>query len=95
MLGRGAQTAHNNVGVTCGEERDPILGLRPRRIQTTVRGQRKGPPRVPRPLTRAAASPVAWPEDAAASPAAQPGGAAAARGVTISVLFSKSSIACN
>ncbi|KAJ1215271.1 hypothetical protein NDU88_002880 [Pleurodeles waltl] len=33
----------------CGEDRCPILGLRPRRIRRTSRGQRKGPLRAPRP----------------------------------------------
>ncbi|KAJ1174174.1 hypothetical protein NDU88_005997 [Pleurodeles waltl] len=70
-----------------GKDRDTILGLRPRRIQTTARGRRKGPLRVPQPLTRAAASPAARPEDAAAFPAARPGGAAAARGVTRTVVL--------
>ncbi|KAJ1082221.1 hypothetical protein NDU88_002389 [Pleurodeles waltl] len=33
-----------------GEDCDPILGLRPRRVLTKARGWKKGPPR---PLTRA------------------------------------------
>ncbi|KAJ1137317.1 hypothetical protein NDU88_003729 [Pleurodeles waltl] len=48
----------------CGEDRRPILGLRPRRIRRTARGWRKGPPRAPQPLTRPAASPAARPGDA-------------------------------
>ncbi|KAJ1173350.1 hypothetical protein NDU88_005186 [Pleurodeles waltl] len=67
-----------------GENRDPILGLRPRRAITTVRGRRKGPPRAPRPLTRAAACPAARPGDSVASHAVRPEGAAAARGATVS-----------
>ncbi|KAJ1192949.1 hypothetical protein NDU88_002255 [Pleurodeles waltl] len=51
------------------EDRDPILGLRPRRVLTTARGRRKEQPRAPRPLTRAVASPAARLGDAAASPA--------------------------
>ncbi|KAJ1166301.1 hypothetical protein NDU88_006709 [Pleurodeles waltl] len=35
-----------------GEDRDPILGLRLRRALIIACGQRKGPPRAPRPLTR-------------------------------------------
>ncbi|KAJ1193370.1 hypothetical protein NDU88_002668 [Pleurodeles waltl] len=52
-----------------GEDRDPVLGLRPRRILTAARGRRKGQPRAPQPLTRAAAFPAAQPGDATASPA--------------------------
>ncbi|KAJ1216994.1 hypothetical protein NDU88_004592 [Pleurodeles waltl] len=48
------------------EDRDPILGLWPRRALTIARGRRKGPPRAPRPLTRAAAFPAARPRLAAA-----------------------------
>ncbi|KAJ1199688.1 hypothetical protein NDU88_003521 [Pleurodeles waltl] len=66
----------------CGEDHDPILGLWPRRILTTARGRRTGPPRVPPPLTWAAALPAARPGDAAASPAFRAGGAAAAHGAT-------------
>ncbi|KAJ1216797.1 hypothetical protein NDU88_004396 [Pleurodeles waltl] len=65
-----------------GKDRDPILGLRPRRVLTTVCGRRKGAPRAPQPLTRAAASPTARPGDAAAPLPVQPGGAAAAHGGT-------------
>ncbi|KAJ1102277.1 hypothetical protein NDU88_007329 [Pleurodeles waltl] len=42
----------------CCEDRDPILGLRPRRVLMTARGQRKGPLRAPQPLTRTAAPPA-------------------------------------
>ncbi|KAJ1171080.1 hypothetical protein NDU88_002951 [Pleurodeles waltl] len=48
-----------------GEDRRPILGLRPRRIKETARGRRKGPPRGPRHSTLAAASPAARPGDVA------------------------------
>ncbi|KAJ1201348.1 hypothetical protein NDU88_005160 [Pleurodeles waltl] len=62
-----------------GEDRDPILGLRPRRVLMTARGQRKGPLRAPRPLTRTAASPTARLWAAAAPHAVRPGGAVAAQ----------------
>ncbi|KAJ1130789.1 hypothetical protein NDU88_009136 [Pleurodeles waltl] len=68
------------------ENRDPILGLRPRRALRTARGRRKGPLRVLRPLTRTAASPAAWPQAAVASPVVWPGCAAAARGATESIV---------
>ncbi|KAJ1142684.1 hypothetical protein NDU88_008997 [Pleurodeles waltl] len=64
------------------ENRNPILGLRPRCALRTARGRRKGPPRKRRSLTRIAALPTAWPRAAAASPAVWPGCAAAARGAT-------------
>ncbi|KAJ1102575.1 hypothetical protein NDU88_000024 [Pleurodeles waltl] len=50
MLGGGADTPQYSR-------------LWPRRIQKTARGRRKGPPRAPRPLTQAAASPAAQPGD--------------------------------
>ncbi|KAJ1149461.1 hypothetical protein NDU88_002269 [Pleurodeles waltl] len=63
-----------------GEDRDPILGLWPCRARKTAHGWRKGPPRVLRPLTRAAASPAACPRTAAVSPGCA--AAARARGAT-------------
>ncbi|KAJ1153195.1 hypothetical protein NDU88_005957 [Pleurodeles waltl] len=58
-----------------GEDRDPILGLRPCGALKIARGRRKGPLRVPRPLTRAAASPAAHSQ---AAPAAHSRAAAVA-----------------
>ncbi|KAJ1119670.1 hypothetical protein NDU88_007855 [Pleurodeles waltl] len=65
-----------------GEDRDPILGLRTRRILTAARGRRKGPPWAPRHLRRASASPAARAGDATASATVRPEGTAVARGVT-------------
>ncbi|KAJ1215400.1 hypothetical protein NDU88_003009 [Pleurodeles waltl] len=74
-----------------GEDPDPILGLRPRRVLTMACGRRKGPPRAPRPLTRAASSPAVRPGDTVAPPAIRLGGAAAARCATImnKIMFKK------
>ncbi|KAJ1157461.1 hypothetical protein NDU88_010173 [Pleurodeles waltl] len=49
------------------DDRNSILGLRPRRA-LIARGRRKGLPWAPRPLTRADASPAARPGDATAPP---------------------------
>ncbi|KAJ1148965.1 hypothetical protein NDU88_001789 [Pleurodeles waltl] len=64
------------------ENRNPILGLWPRRALITARGRRKGPLRTLRPLARTAASPAARLRAAEASPAVWPGCASAARGAT-------------
>ncbi|KAJ1129014.1 hypothetical protein NDU88_007385 [Pleurodeles waltl] len=71
MLGGRAQISHSNVRVArrARKDRDPILGLRPRRTLIITRGRRKGPPWVLRPLTRTAASPADRPGGAAAPPA--------------------------
>ncbi|KAJ1084597.1 hypothetical protein NDU88_004743 [Pleurodeles waltl] len=69
-----------NLCAERGEGRDPILGLRPCRAQKAARGGRKGPRRVPRPLTRATVSPAARPQAAAVSSGCAT--AAGARGTT-------------
>ncbi|KAJ1130632.1 hypothetical protein NDU88_008983 [Pleurodeles waltl] len=66
MLGGGRRHPTTTLASRAvrGEDRRPILGLKPRLIRRTARSWRKGPPRAPRalrPLTQAAASPAARP----------------------------------